>query len=530
MRDIAITSCMLVLAIVASISVHAADEPVSATVSYVTASTVYIKAGTEDGLRQGDQLTLYRGEEIVATLEIREISARRSACSILERTFDPQVGDSVKFIPVTAPPLSETVDDSGEAGQNATPTQKARRNVRGGTIRGRVGVSYLWLNDREDDDSGYSRPALNLRVDGKNLSGTPYGFSIDSRSRRVYRNAADQVDEDTTKVYRLSASRVGINDPWGFTVGRQYSSDLAAVSIFDGISARYSKERWVAGLFSGTQPNTDDFGYSSEIREHGLYLRYGRRPTPRKSWQLTTGLISSMQNSEPNRDFLYVQGRYSGPKLMVFLTEELDINRGWKKDAEDSSVDLTSSYISIRYRFSRALSVRGGYDNRRNVRLYRNYITPETEFDDSFRRALWVGGSFQFRKHFRAGLSIRNSGRDGSGDADSYTFSFDARRLTGMNIDVGLRTTRYTNDQREGLLIALHAGVDIGQHTHLRCSGGNRTEDRLTTIPLDNSVTWFEVDLEVDLGKRVFLSLSAERTDGDLEQIDQFYTSLNYRF
>ena len=46
----------------------------------------------------------------------------------------------------------------------------------------------------------------------------------------------------------------------------------------------------------------------------------------------------------------------------------------------------------------------------------------------------------------------------------------------------------------------------------------------------DDQMVWYGLDLDVFLGRRWFLLLSAERTDGDFEEVDQYYTRLSYRF
>jgi hypothetical protein len=164
------------------------------------------------------------------------------------------------------------------------------------------------------------------------------------------------------------------------------------------------------------------------------------------------------------------------------------------------------------------------------VRLYRDQVTPETEFDDAFRRAASAGASLFFRKRYRLGLDLRTMDGGTAGSANSHTVRFDVIRLTRWNITLGVRGTQYTNDMLEGSLYSLRAGTDLGGRVRLELSGGVREEENLVTIPLDNRVQWIDLDLELDLGQHWYWLLSGERTDGDLEQIDQIYTSLNFHF
>jgi hypothetical protein len=357
-------------------------------------------------------------------------------------------------------------------------------------------------------------------------------MSVDARARRTYRNPTDgpSEDESRTRLYRFAITRRVPDQPLSLTVGRQFSPALSAVSIFDGVAADYIRDRWSVGVLSGTQPDPQDWGQSNDVREHGAYVTFhGDRGSP-KRWSLTTGLIGSYQESEINREFLYLQGRYAGSHLSAYLTQEVDYNRDWKTDAGEDTLAATSTYASLSYRTSRAVTLRAGFDNRRNVRLYRDLVTPVTDFDDSFRRGAWVGTTIRIRERFHVGLDARTNRRDGESDANVYTTTFGARRIAGGRLDVSTRTTRYENDRVEGWLHSVEAGVPVGSRSHLSLIGGVRDEDDLFGGTPGRSLHWYGIDADFTLGQRWFLSTSLERTGGDFDEVDQLYTSLTYRF
>jgi hypothetical protein len=441
----------------------------------------------------------------------------------VEKLLDPEVGDTVSFRPTEVEPAVPPV---------AATVERSARRPRGGAIRGRVGLRYLAVGDRTDETGDYSQPAIDLRLDGNNLGGSAWGVSVDARARRTYRTSADGStdDEGRTRVYRFAVSRRAAQDPWSLTVGRQYSAALAAVSIFDGVSADYRRERWNVGLFSGSQPDAEDYAYSDQIREHGVYFQFRGQPLKTRTWLLTTGLIGSYDESEINREFLYLQGRYTGPRLSAYVAQEVDYNRDWKTDAGEDTLAATSTFASLRFQASRNVTLHGGYDNRRNVRLYRDRVTPITEFDDSFRRGLWTGASLKIRKRYRLGVDVRTNRREDAEDADSYTATFNANRIGGSKLDIHTRSTRYTNDRLEGWLHALDAGVHVTSRSYLRIGGGIRDESNVTGAVPGETLHWFGIDTEFGLGRHWYLLLSLERTTGDFAEVDQLYSSLTYRF
>jgi hypothetical protein len=312
--------------------------------------------------------------------------------------------------------------------------------------------------------------------------------------------------------------------------GRLFAPDLAAVSLFDGVIGRYTSQHWGAGLFSGWQPEPVDLAYSSDITEHGGFVEFHSRPGASTRWSITTGLIGSYEDGEVNREYLYIQGRVSSRRISAYLAQEVDYNRDWKEEVEGDTLQGTSTFASLTYRAASWLMLRAGFDDRRNVRLYRDRSTPETEFDDEFRQGEWLGATFRWADHWRLGLDARSRSGGSSGDADSYTATFGVGNLTAWDLGVSARGTSYENDDTKGWLYSL--AVDFAPVQRLRMSvfGGVRTEESTMVGNLDETIPWYGMDLDLYLAKRWFLLLSAEFTNGDLEEYQQYYASLSYRF
>jgi len=518
----AIAICLLLPFLPAWAETH----PVEAEITFVTSKSIYVSAGSDKGVAAGDEVTVVRDGVVVARAKVSDISSRKAVCTLVASTADPRIGDTVRVAASAEPGTVAPVVDSTK------PSPRKRRSRARSGMHGRVGVRYLSVADRRGTGSDYSQPAFEFRIDGNELGESAWGFAADVRARRTYRNSSDgsSSDDSRTRVYRMAVKRGSADDPWTMILGRQYSPEFSAVSIFDGASAHYRKNRWATGLFSGTLPDSEDFGYSGDVREHGAYFQFFDDGSSRKRWQLTTGLVGSYEDSEVNREFVYVQGRFSSPRLYGYLAQEVDYNRGWKADQGESTLSSSSTFATLRYQPRRTLTFHAGYDNRRNIRLYRDLVSPVTEFDDSYRRGVWVGTTVLLRQRFRIGFDAKTNRRDAVDDADSYTATFGVYRLTRHRIDLRTRSSRYTSERVEGWLHSLEAGMDLGSRTHLSLRGGTRSEDNLMTVPASSTIDWYGVDVDLTVGKSWYMIFSAERTDSELEESDQFFTSLLYRF
>jgi hypothetical protein len=394
-------------------------------------------------------------------------------------------------------------------------------------------VRYLASRDGLNEAAEYSSPALDVRLDATSIYGSAWNAHVDVRARRVSRTASDgeSIDDDRSRVYRAA---VGWDRPGpGFRIsaGRQISPELANVSMFDGVAASWDGKRWGAGGFAGTQPDPTDWGFSSEISEAGGW--YGIRSTPgaTRRWGLNVGAVASRQDGELNREFVFLQGRYTGGRLHGYFVQEVDINRDWKSDeAGESTLEPTSTFLSLRFKASEAIDLNAGFDNRRNVRLYRDRVTPVTEFDDSFRRGAWAGLSARAGRHLRFAVSGRQSSGGTAGDATSYTGNVAFVRWTRLGIAFRARATRWENDRLEGWLYLGSVSIDPLPGLGVSLEAGVRDETSLLNAALDDQVTWFGLDLDADLPGNLWATLSFERSEGDFEEVDLLYATIAWRF
>ena len=512
----------LLISLAAAGALAQATDPGSLVVTSVAGRSVYVSSGSEDGLEPGTRLEVVRDQAPVADLTVTEVSAHRSRCAAGTAAPEIRVGDTVR--------LASAAPQAGAAPGTVQEPDRERHPL---GLRGRLGLRYLYVDRTSGIGGGYSQPALDLRLDGRDVAGSAIGLAVDVRTRRTYRReeGGDTDTENRNRVYRLSASYGRADKPLRVGLGRQFAPSLAVVSLFDGVYAEYRKERWAAGGFYGTEPDPEDWTFSNDVRGLGGFFEYGNAPAAPRRWAVTTGAVSSTEEGEVNRDFLFVQGRYDDRKLSGYLAQEIDVNRGWRKDAESGdSFTATSTFASLRYRFGDALAVRAGYDDRRSVRLYRDLVTPETEFDDTYRQGVWAGVDGRAGRHLQWGVDARSSSGGAAGSADSYTGMLGAVGLTRLGLGARVRSTRYESDVTEGWLHALSVSSDLASWTRLEIHGGLRTESPLDPAIPEGDLSWFGLDWEACFGRHWLLSLTADRNLGADEDNDQVYATVSWRF
>lgn len=518
-----IAATLVLLAAIQSPTSAAPGDTARARITYLMGATVYLDAGREDGLVEGHEVRVVRGGQRIALLRVTSLASHRAACSVEGNPALPlAVGDSVAFAPVA------TVAARPETMSASAPRTGARS--RASPVRGRVGLRYLLV--RPPAAPGFSQPGLDLRLDVARLGNVPIGFALDVRGRRTYRTQVDgSVVADRRDAVYQAAMLIRPGGPARATLGRQYLPTVSSVSLFDGALLEVQTARFGAGVFAGSEPEPATMSWSNDVRDLGLFVEGRSAPGARTRWTLAGGALGSYATGGViNREFGFLQGSIATPGFTMFLAQEVDLNRDWKAEAGDPPLELTATFASLVARPASWVSLQAGFDNRRNVRLYRDYANPEAAFDDSFRQGAWAGAGFTMAGHVRLGFDGRATfgGADSASRTRSGSASLALERLTAARVGVRGRLTRYLAPGREGWLQSF--GISLRPLSWAGLEGNGGFRDESFTEGERRQTRWLGADLDLTLGRSLYLLFSGSHETGTLAAGDQAYLSLSWRF
>lgn len=498
-----------------------------ARVTYLSGPTVYLDAGTKQGLKIGAHVEVLRGATLVAELVVEYVSSNRASCSVARSLATVAVGDSARYTPAKAEARVAGANTSGTGGAGSTPSSR-RSTSR--PIRGRVGVRYLHIDPGLGPRNVVNQPAFDLRLDGRNLGGTPLGLTVDIRAYRAGSTRSSAGPSNVTRVYQSALEFSPTGSGARLAVGRQLSGALSTIGLFDGAALDVDRNRWGVGGIIGTQPEPAGFGLSGAVREYGAYVQVHNAKNTSPLWSNTFGAIGSYNKGEIDREFAYVQSMVNARAVSLYVAQEVDFNRGWKKDEERKSAVPTSTFALMRIAVTNDVSVNVGYDSRRSIRLYRDFITPETAFDDSFRRGVWGGAAVTLLNRIRLSADARQSSGGTSGSTQSYTSVVGVSRLTPLQLGVHARYTSYSGDVARGSLGSGSVELTPFGTLHLEAGSGVRNDQQATAVTRSPQVTWQEMNADVGIGRSLYLLLSTYRETGSLTKNAQTYIALSYRF
>jgi hypothetical protein len=518
-------ACLTALAAPAAAQDSAAVK--IAHITYLTSVTAYLDAGRLDGLREGGRVEVVRGGAPVGVLKVAFLASHHASCDIVTTSVALIVGDSVRFLAAVTP------RDSGLATQPSPAPSPLRRSSTPPGLRGRIGAEYVGVSQLGGTAGGFSQPSVALRLDGHPFAAPALTLAVDVRARRTYSNLPDgtALTDGRNRVYQAELTLGAPGSPARLTAGRQISGNLASVGMFDGVLAELNHPHWGTGVFAGTQPDPIQLDFSTQIVEAGGYVQGHSRPGAPSLWTLTLGAIGSYDRGQANREFGYVQGSFLSPRLWAFFTQEVDYYRPWKLMSGLDPISPTSTFALLRYRVTGGVTLDAGFDNRRNVVLYRDVVNPVTAFDDTYRQGAWAGCSVRFSGRYFLGVDARSSSGGPAGRADAYTMSFSAGPITRVGLSLRSRTTWYSSVQLNGWLQSVAIGITPGGRLHVELNGGGRQErDVLTDPPTNAWVTWLGADLDLNLAGSWYLVVSANRETGNSEGNNQIYGGVSVRF
>lgn len=510
--------------------------PAITKVTYVAGSSIYVEVGLQNGLRVGDTLQVMRGAKLVGRLRAAYVSSKRAACDTLWTGALLLTGDEVRF---NARPveLAARADSVRTAGMRADSTRIAARmpapapnarSINRQRLRGRAGAR--WLSVSTEGGGSFQQPSLDLRFDGHNVADGHMDMAFDMRNRRTTRNFSGGTaqTESQGRVYRASMTMRSRDANRKFTVGRQSSPLLASINLFDGGLLEIGNARRSAGLFSGTQPDPEKYSFSGKVLQMGGYMEWHQAPLSVQRWSYAMGVVSSQENGAPNRDFLFAQSWWFTKRFNASVTQEVDFNRGWKRALGEPALSATSTFGSLRVPVTEWFSANTGYDNRRNVRLYRDRLTPETQFDDAYRQGAWLGGQLEFAKRVRLTSETRSNA--GSDKSHSWSSSAELSRFAPGHATMRARVSKYFGRTVESTLWSSSLGLDPMAQSHFEIAAGTRkTQDGFSNTT--DTERWESVDMDITLGRSWYVNGGFEQDHGGLAGTTrQLQAGVSWRF
>ena len=353
-------------------------------VTYITSQHVYVKFSSMEDITEGDTLYIQQGGKDVPALQIKNLSSISCVClPLLTDAF--KVSDKVYVklaIDISELAVDEllTIDpeqtderpESDSSRVQSPQSDVADKEKLKQEVSGRLSVSsYSNFNNNEAARNQRMRYTFSMRAN--NLGNSK--FSAESYVSFAHTNTNwEEVKENIfngLKIYNLSV-KYAFDETMQVSLGRKINPKLSSVGAIDGLQFEKSFNSLTVGAIAGSRPDYEDYGFNLDLLQYGAYL--GHELTGRHgNMQTTVAFIEQTNHSATDRRFAYFQ--YTNmliKNLFFFGSAEVDL---YKKvdDTQETVFDLTNTYLSLRYRIIRPLSIGLSYSARNNIIYYETY-------------------------------------------------------------------------------------------------------------------------------------------------------------
>jgi hypothetical protein len=316
-----------------------------------------------------------------------------------------------------------------------------------------------------------------------------------------------QIAEDKW-IHRLSEAALifgGGDSSYEVGVGRVLVQHMGGIGYTDGVYALTRLNgRYRAGAVVGTVPDLAGSGFRGDYRRAGLFL--SREVGTYESSRLVTtvALSSSSAEGEVDREFIYLQNRYSYQNMLsLYQSVELDYNRDWRMDATGERITFSNLYLTGNANIGSRVSLDASFDARKNVWTHAVIDLPDSLFDTSLRRG--VNGGVSLNLPGRVRMRGHMGRRFGEGDLSDIDFVSGSVTRRGLARRGDMLTFRYSRSKTitttgKQPAVSYHFPY---RHMRLTAGWGGYTYETDTT---KNNSYYYDLGAHANVKRNYFLS------------------------
>ncbi len=510
------------------------EDIITARVTQLAGQNVYLDAGINQGIAQGD--TLQMTADASRRLLVLTATATRSVSVFAHAPFPLTRGVELSFTVLKGPESLlaeqqvEEVSNKGDLPQvadvppvkepaPAIPVQKPSPKVK---IDGRLIVSLSLLDSETKIRSSnvpavsrrYATPSLNLNATVSNL---PSGARLNVHMRTDYRyRSRSPLD----KQGQFRAYRLNLEKSFGFgemQVGRFYNRYAQRGGYWDGVSfLAGSRQRGIGGAV-GFMPERSNEGFTTQFPGFSVFAHY---ETPGKA-EVRYRAAATYNEIQPSS--LLLNHRYTGfEQRLEWTFLSLDQDLQLDQDPVSKQWMVSNLQFNTRFRVGEQVSLRGRYMIRQPYRIYnidRPFLTRRDQYGAGINVNLPLvsfGGSYTVR--------LLNQNHEG----ETINGHFNTRPLTRFDLSFSGSANRWASDF--GTALYFNGGVarSFGKLYARTDYGFYRSESPNLDNPIDMHRA--TISLALPLKRSIHWRVRGNYNQSQLTQSISLDTSLQVRF
>jgi len=519
-------------------------------VKYVAEGSVYLDAGSKAGLAEGMKLTVRRkpGEAAVAELAVTAVAEASSVCEVKSSHDELRVGDVAELPPedvqvaqaaLSAPHArkyaqvvtfteGDPLDEEARAKVEHPPLPEVNR------IRGRIGFEYNAIRDRSGSGLLSSQEGLVFRADMTRIGGTYWNLTGFWRGR-LNSNSGGTAEPQTlydvvNRTYHLTLYYNNPKSAWVAGFGRFYLPWAVSLDTIDGgYFGRRIGSHTTVGIFAGSTPDPTSWNYNPNRQMAGSFFNYSGGDYQALRYSSTSGVALSRVNWRPERQFAFFENSIFYKRyLSIYHSLEVDDYRAAQTPGTQGT-GVSRSFLTVRIQPVKFLSFDLNHNYFQNVPTFDPRLLGTGLLDKLLFQGLSAG--FRLNLPYRVDLYASLGRSTNTGDVrrslnQMYGVTLGTIWRTGVRADA--RFSRFDSSFGRGTYQVLILSRQMGEFLRLDLQAGQ--QNYTSTLTSQSHSLFFTGDADLAITRHYFLGGGATAYRGQVQNYDQVYINLGYRF
>lgn len=371
---------------------------VTGKITYISSQNVYVKFETTEGIHIGDTLYVIKNEKKIPAIVVSNLSSiscvgspvSTESLSVSTPILARKKITENKPIEVIAEKSKESVsvnDQAIKASGNNSKTDELKTR-----FDGRLSVSSY---SNVSSYSSNQRFRYNLALNAEHIGNSK--LSAESYISFTHMLSFPSKTTDWTglnnalKIYSLAA-KYDLSKTASISFGRKIYNNMANIGAVDGLEFEKVSRNFTYGALVGSRPDYSDYSFNPNLLQYGAFVSHNLQKE-NGNIQTSAAVFNQMNNFKTDRRFTYFQHSNSLLKnLDLFCSFEFDLY-AVKDSIPKNTFDLTSTYISLRYKPWKNVSMSLAYDARKNIYYYETFA--KNKIDSTLDKETRQGFRFQ---------------------------------------------------------------------------------------------------------------------------------------
>jgi hypothetical protein len=523
------------------------------TVRYVARDSVYIDAGTADGILPGMVIEISRlqpgaaaiDRKAVATAVVTAVASASSVCEIQSRTLDPMKGDEAtlsgsdemnrvrtevnqgrrRYLQVLEFTDGDPLDDEQRAYVPRPPLEEVNR------LRGRVAFERTGIFDHDAGTSSSESGAV-VRIDWSRIGGSYWTLTGYWRGSLTSTQPPGQTTllDLMNRTYQIGLFYANPLSRWRFGAGRLILPWAASLGAIDGgYAARKVSRHVTAGIFAGTNPDPTQWNYAPNRQTIGSFVNYETGSYESLHWSSTAGLAFSRINWRPERQYLFVENNFSiGRTFSVFQTGQVDYLDPKLMNGA-TGARLSQSFVTVRYTPRKRISFDVSDNYFRGVPTFDTRLIGTGLLDQYLFTGLSGGVRVEPLNNLLVSVNLGSSRSNGdSSRAVNQAYDVAWKRLPVLDLRFDVRYSSFSSSFGTGSYESAGLSREISENLRLEFQGG--VQNTVSAFTTQGRARFFNSMIDWQIGRHYFLMGGWLSYRGLAQNYDQVSFSLGYRF